>query len=238
LAARADVSKPRIDLAAAKTYLLSPPSTAFDFNFDGSGDPPGYDPPGWIDILDSWRLFGGFYQVFNNSIGYKLAVLPNCNESADITALGMRRDGADTDSKQGILFKMQITDDNKVSAYLASYDRAGHAQIERLDAFDVTTNTGTRMTLCSGTPTLSAGGYNTLLVSTRGPWHTFSINGQKICAARDATYGTGSAGILAYFGSAGAGNLLAVDEFILQPTETAPGAIAADELIVAAEPAR
>jgi hypothetical protein len=148
----------------------------------------------------------------------------------------MFRLGPDVNSRQGVLFKAQFTNDSNVSGYFAGYDRQGHAQLERFDNFNVVSNTGSRTTLCSGKPSLSGDNYNTVVVSTRGSQHTLSINGQLICAKHDSTYGTGSAGILGYFATAGAGNAFAVDEFVLQPAEVVPLSGPADDLIVAAEP--
>jgi subtilisin family serine protease len=221
LVTRAGLARPRIDVLAAKAYLLSPPTSTFTSNF--TSEPP----PGWVSVLGLWHAQSNRYQVFDNNAGYKLAVTLNCNESADITAQDLWRVGPPSNSDvQGVLFKTQVVNSNAISGYFAGYDRTGNAVIRRYDDFDLVDQTGQVTDLCNGTAVLNGDNFNNVLVSTRGGTHTLSINGTTICTATDRTYGTGFAGVLGYFGISSNMNGLAFDSFSIVPMEVVPPASA------------
>jgi len=216
LVTRAGLARPRIDVLAAKAYLLSPPTSTFSSNF--SSDPP----PSWVSVLGLWHAQSNRYQVFDNNAGYKLAVTLNCNEGADITAQNLWRVGPSNTDVQGVLFKAQVVNSNAISGYFAGYDRTGNAVIRRYDNFDLVDKTGQATDLCSGTAVLSGSNFNNVLVSTRGGIHTLSINGTTICTATDRSYGTGFTGVLGYFGVSSNMNGLALDNFSIVPVEVVP----------------
>ena len=235
LVTRAGISKPRIDVLAAKAYLLSPPSTVLDFTFDAGA-------PGWASNLGNWHAFGGFLSIGNFQAGYKVATIQTCNEGQDITAQGIQRSGAtNLGDIQGILFKAQFAADSTnaltiMSGYVAGYSRSGTASIRRFDDYDLVHSSGTIVTLCNGTANLSGNGSETLEVQTRGGTHTFVMNGKTICVAKDRTYGTGSGGVLGHLATLDTTNGLSVDRFTVQPVETTPPSSSAAESVTAAEP--
>jgi subtilisin family serine protease len=234
LVTRSGVSRPRIDVLAAKAYLLNPPATGLDFGFDTGA-------PGWVSNVGNWKAFGGYYSIGNFQAGYKVASVATCNEGQDITAENIRRVGStNLTDPQGILFKAQFATASGqptiLSGYAAVFSRSGAASIRRYDDFDLINATGGVTTLCKGTAHFAgAGSDETLEVQTRGGVHTLLMNGTKVCTVRDSTYGTGSAGIFGYLATNDSTNGLSVGRFTIEPVERVPNAPAAD-LITAEEP--
>jgi hypothetical protein len=206
----------------AKDYLLHPPKTTQKFTFDTSA-------PGWLGFFGSWQLAGGFLQP-NQTTGYKVAAVPNCNEGEDITA-DISRTGNDANNIQGILFKSQFSDNTRLSGYLGAYNGNGVGIIRRFDNYNLATDTGNFATLCSGNAS-ATGSHDIAKIVSRGGVHSLYVNGNLVCTARDRAYGTGLTGVFAFFGPAG-GNSLGVDRYIIHPVETVPtksrDAITADE---------
>jgi subtilisin family serine protease len=222
--ARAGIRKPRIDVLAAKNYLLHPPRTDLSFNFQSSAT-------GWFDFHGGWQLAGGALQPGDASVGYKIVGILNCNEGETLTTHLTRTGNAATDF-QGILFKAEFAG-NLLSGYYAIYDGAGNASINRFDNYNVVTDSGTHVRLCSGAA--NADGTDVASVVTRGGTHKFYVNGQLVCTAHDRAYGTGIAGVFAFFGPAG-GNTLRVEDYTIDRVEKVPSSSPPRDLIVAAEP--
>jgi subtilisin family serine protease len=222
LVTRSGIAKPRIDVLAAKDYLLNPPATVLDFSFDAGA-------PGWISNVGNWKAFGGYLSIGNFQAGYKVASVATCNEGQDITAANVHRAGTtNLTDPQGILFKAQFAaasgQSTILSGYAAVFSRSGAASIQRYDNFDLVNATGGVTTLCTGSAHFAGSGYETLEVQTRGGVHKFLMNGAKICTARDTTYGTGSAGVFGYLATSDASNALGVDRFTIAPVEQTPKA--------------
>jgi subtilisin family serine protease len=235
LTTRAGISKPRVNLLAAKNYLLSPPRTILDFQFTSTANPPGWFWP-LLGGNNDWQSLSGSFQVRFGSSGYKVAAVPNCNEGVNITAANLWRVGPNPENRLGIIFKAQFSNATNISGYFAGYNRQNQGIIRRLDNYNLATDTGTVVQLCTGAVTLNSNNFNTVRVNTRGGVHTLLVNNKVVCVARDRGYGTGAAGVFAYFGSSTTQNGFAVDRFIIQPAEVVASASPANELIVATVP--
>ena len=90
----------------------------------------------------------------------------------------------------------------------------------RFDELNLQTGSGNATRLCNANLSITSGTYYDLKVSSRGGVHKFYVNDVLRCTATDHTYGTGRAGLIAYFSSTG-GSFQA-DSFVLNPNETVP----------------
>jgi subtilisin family serine protease len=222
---RAGITKPRIDLLAAKNYLLRPPRTDQNFNFNANAT-------GWIPVLGNWALSGGFLATTDSGGGYRLIGISNCNEGETLTA-NIWRQGSVGTNGQGIVFKAQIAGSTTMSGYIGIYDGAGHGFIRRFDNYNFANDTGQTVDVCTGSAT--ADGTDQVRVVTRGGVHKLYVNGQLVCSGRDRAYGTGFTGVFAFF-SPSSGSAIHIDDFIIDRVETVPAAQPHDELISASEP--
>jgi hypothetical protein len=222
---RASITKPRIDLLAAKNYLLHPPRTDQSFNFNA-------DAPGWQQVLGTWVLSSGFLTTSSAAAGYRMVGISNCNEGETLTA-NIRRQGTDATNGQGIVFKAQLAGSTTMSGYIGIYDGQNHGLIRRFDNYNFATDTGTFATVCSGSA--SADGTDQVRIVTRGGVHKLYVNGALVCSGRDRAYGTGFTGVFAYFGP-GTNSNIGIDDFIIDRVETVPAAMPHEELIAASEP--
>lgn len=229
LTTRVGIAKPRIDVSKAKAYLLKPPSATLDFTFTSSAS-------GWMQYSGQWQCcFSGFLHApGGDGPGYKVAGVPVCNEgltlSGDIT-----RTGNVATEAQGILFKAQFANNTNLSGYAGLYDGAGHGIVRRFDNYNLATDTGKVVTLCSGSVN-ATGNHDAIKVVTRGGSHGFYVNNKLVCTAHDRAYGTGLVGIFGFFGNAG-GNSLSIDRFIIDRVEkVASSSPNSGDLIVAGQP--
>jgi hypothetical protein len=210
---RAGIIERRIDLVAAKRYLLKPPRAKKVFNFTNGS-------PGWTAPFGSWVLENGFLQTNDNSAGYKIAIVSHCNESMNLDAVLGRFWGAGQSGISGILFKSQFAAGN-LSGYFAGYNANGAFVFLRFDNYNVGADNGNFVQLCTKNVSIGANGaLNKIKLVSRGGKHRLFFNGTAVCNVTDYTYGTGLAGTLGFF--QGANNALGVDSFAITPQEIVP----------------
>jgi hypothetical protein len=210
---RAGITERRIDLVAAKRYLLNPPRRKRIFNFTSSA-------PGWFAVLGNWLPPNGFLQTNDNTAGYKIAVVSHCNEAMDIDAVLGRFWGAGQSGISGIVFKSQFAAGN-LSGYFAGFNANGAFVVLRFDNYNVGADSGNFAQLCAKNVAIGGpGALNKIRLISRGGKHRLFFNGTSVCNVTDYTYGTGLAGALAFF--QGANNTLGVDRFVITPKEVVP----------------
>ncbi len=237
---RIGLKEPRIDLAAARDYLLAPPNATRTFNFTNASE-----LSQWTPYMGSWSLGGGLYRVATNTAGWKLSTTANCNESVTITSRIRRVWPGTQTSFAGIFFKGQLatipqTPQLKLaSGYFAAItqDTAGnnHDQnvvLFRLDSYDLPSDAnhfGSAALLCKKNLTngIISGTTYALKVVSAGGLHRVYLNNVLQCQSTDQSYGTGRAGLMTFVEAPTAGNVFTADNFILDPTETVPDAPAA-----------
>lgn len=226
---RAGITEPRIDVNAARLYLLHPPSVTKNFTFNTAAQ-----AAQWTAFAGTWGVntaAPGTLRVTSITAGWKLATTPNCNESETITSRLKRVWPTGQTSNFGIVFKTQLSATNKtMHGYMAAINRdvSGFNQknvvLWRFDGVNMQTGAGNATNLCAvELNTIATNVYYTLKVVSRGGLHKFYVNNVLKCTATDYTYGTGRAGLITFFdATTPAGNAFQADTFVIDPTETVP----------------
>jgi hypothetical protein len=196
---RAGVTEPRIDLAAARDYLLAPPVVNASYDFVDAAD-----AAAWPAVTGAWNLQGGSYKA-DLSPGWKVASTANCNESLAIEARMRRVDAAENSPyNSGIFFKAQIDPVGRtVSGYFAAYNtfQGGQVFLSRLTGYNLLTQAGLPQILCvkEHQAAVQPNGTNALRVISRAGRHRVFMNGVLMCDVTDFAYGAGRVAVAAYF---------------------------------------
>jgi subtilisin family serine protease len=239
---RAGITEPRIDVNAARAYLLSPPNATKSFTFAAAAQ-----AAQWSPFLGTWSVntaAPGTYGVAS-SVGWKASSTPNCNENVTITSRLRRVWPAGQTGLSGLLYKAQLSATNKtmhgyvafIARDLPGNDHTNNVVLYRFDGVNLQTDTGNATLLCNkDLDSITSGTYYTLKVVSTGGVHKVYVNNTLRCTATDYAYGTGRAGVLAYFTTAN-GNVFQADSFSIDPNETVPpNSGAAEEVALGEQP--
>jgi len=231
------IHEPRIDVNAARTYLLAPPGVTSTFNFNNSAT----ELPKWPAFIGARSISNGFMNVAVNTAGWKLTYTTGCNESQAITSKIRRALAANQTNFAGIVFKAQLDtvtvspQQKWISGYYAAIapdgttDHDQNVVILRFDRYNLVTNTGGFAFLCNANVPITSGTTYTLKVISTGGSHRVYVNGTLRCSATDQSYGTGKAGLMTFVSTPVAGQVFTADNFIVDPTDVpSPAATAAD----------
>lgn len=253
---RAGITKPRIDVNAARLYLLNPPNTARTFTFGSAAQAAAWTPSAgtWAVNTAPPGTYDVSTDVSTSTPGVrKLSMLPNCY--GDVTVISrLRRIWPDRDiGFAGIVFKAQLIASQlfpseqllygymaTISRDLEGFDHQFNVELLRLDGFHLGSHVSHGELLCNANlNTIKSGNFYTLKVVSHDGIHRVFVNNVYRCVARDWTYGTGQTGLITerFFRSTPAadGGVFQADSFIVQPKETVPPSGASGELTAAAQ---
>ena len=218
---RAGIIRPRIDVDAARAFLLAPPTQPRFFTFDNA-----VDGNAWTRLMGSFSVTGGAFRA-NGAPGWKIASIRNCNENLTIEAR-MRRTGPDLNWNSGIFFKATLNQTDKIfSGYFAGYNgyNGGQVFLNRLHGYDLKVlNGGWAHVLCLVTPDFDPAGFNTLKVISRAGHHRVIFNRVEVCNVTDTTFGVGRIAVAGYFPNPSAGHGFRVEQVSIIPAEVVPPA--------------
>ncbi|MCI0597972.1 MAG: S8 family serine peptidase [Beijerinckiaceae bacterium] len=226
---RAGITERRIDVDAARAYLLSPPNTTQVLNFAAAAQ-----AAQWTPFAGSWAVntaAPGNYRVTPVTANWKLSTIPNCNENVTISSRLKRTWRAGQRSSAGIAFKAQLSAaNNTIHGYMAAINRdlpgddhPYNVALYRLDGLNMATGAGASKLLCNADlDSIASGTYYTLQVASAGGVHRVFLDGVLRCTATDRSYGTGRTGLITFIGSPSAGNAFDADSFVVDPNETVP----------------
>jgi len=224
-----DIVEPRIDLIAAKNYLLNPPKNTKTFNFNAASQ-----ANQWKPLNTTWSVAGGAYKPTPKA-GFVGSSTANCNEAVTITAK-LTRKGAATGGLGLLMFKTQITPvsgGQVLSGYTAVFQTGnpGLVALMRMDqSFFGNEDLSIAAILCQKSQNVGTGAH-TLKVVSKGGKHTLTMDGTKICSATDTSYGTGRVIAATSFPSNTSGHTFTVDNVVIDPTDVKPPApTSADEI--------
>jgi subtilisin family serine protease len=220
---RAGITEPRIDVDAARAYLLDPPNTPAAYDFDNAGEAAAWQP-----VMGDWSVANGKLTADRN-VGWKIVSHANCNHSLDISVVMRRIDpNASAPTNSGIFFKTQINPESKtVSGYFAAYNRGGgggQVFLNRLTNYNFATQAGFFQNLCivNGHP-IQVNQRNQMRVISRGGRHRVIVNGVEACNITDHAYGTGRVTIGSYLTDP-KGHLFSIDRVTINPLVPTPSA--------------
>jgi len=228
---RAGITERRIDVNAARAYLLAPPNATVSNTFSAAAE-----AAQWTPFIGTWSIAGGVYQPSTATSGWKLSTRPNCNENVTITSRLRRIWGASQMANAGIVFKTQLSTTNRtMSGYMAAINRdlgsdtAFNVVLWRFHQLNLATESGgaTQLLCNKDLDPIVSGTFYTLKVVSTGGIHRVYVNNVLQCSAVDRTFGTGRAGLITFVGTPSAGNAFQADNFVIDPNETVP---ASDEI--------
>ncbi|MCI0467543.1 MAG: S8/S53 family peptidase [Beijerinckiaceae bacterium] len=226
---RAGITERRIDVEAARLYLLNPPNAISAFNFSAAAQ-----AAKWTPFIGSWGVntaAPGTYRVAPVTAGWKFSTIDNCNENVTVVSRLKRTWPAGQRSNAGVAFKAQLSAaNNTIHGYMAvinrdlpGNDHPNNVALYRLDGLNLATGAGASKLLCNADlDTIASGTFYTLRVVSAGGAHRVFLDDVLRCQAVDYSYGTGRAGLITFIGSPAAGNAFEADSFILDPNETVP----------------
>jgi subtilisin family serine protease len=219
---RANIVRPRIDVGAARNFLLDPPNTTRFWEFDHPAD-----AAAWTVLMGRFHVDSGSYWG-NRTPGWKISSLASCNENLAIEARLRRVNGFDPNQhwNTGIFFKAQLHPTAKIfSGYFAGYNTFGGGQVflNRLHGYDLKVlNGGFAHSLCTKPVRLGSNSMNTLRVVSTGGIHRVYFNGVLACNVLDQTYGVGRVALASYLPDPASGHWFEVDSVLIDPNETVP----------------
>lgn len=225
---------PRIDVEAARRFLISPVS---ERNWGFATD---RQVAQWVKHLGSWSRAGGVMRTAggNWSSFWNVATAPFCATDLMLTARVRRIDPDPVfDWNSGVMLFATIDAGKQASALWFAYNKhhfdegeapvpGGYAAIWALDNTDLLdTSSDDGRLLCANwrATSIRRDGYNVLHVVSEGGLHVFSINGAEVCRAYDPTFAAGDIAV-AMGSTVGGGDVFDVDRLAAAGTEARAGA--------------
>ncbi len=214
MAARNNLAKPRINVAAARNFLRDDSGRNEERVWDFQH--PAQIENQWDQRYGDWEHLGSRIQTTGERPEgiASLAVSPFCGTSVDVLAR-VRLDGPDNDADAAIVTGLNLDGDGNASGLVFSFNEAngGEARIESFDGLNLLTDTGSVRVLCESTNAadhIDVGAFNTMRVHSERGDLRFEINGEEVCSADDLDHGTGQVGLALGGGSNGADDILDV----------------------------
>ena len=214
MAARNNLAKPRINVAAARNFLRDDSGRNEERVWDFQH--PAQIENQWDQRYGDWEHLGSRIQTTGERPEgiASLAVSPFCGTSVDVLAR-VRLDGSDNDADAAIVTGLNLDGDGNASGLVFSFNEAngGEARIESFDGLNLLTDTGSVRVLCESTNAadhIDVGAFNTMRVHSERGDLRFEINGEEVCSADDLDHGTGQVGLALGGGSNGADDILDV----------------------------
>ena len=224
---RAGIIRPRIDVDAARAFLLAPPTQQRLFSFDNASD-----GAAWTRLMGRYNVLNGLF-IANHTPGWKIASIGNCNENLTVEAR-MRRLGPDLNWNSGIFFKATLNQQGKIfSGYFAGFNgyNGDTVFLNRLHGFNLNASYGGwAHVLCEVHPDFNPAGFNTLKVISEAGHHRVIFNGAEVCNVSDTTFGVGRVAIASYFPDTSTGHAFQVDRVSIVPNEVVPPVAATAQL--------
>ena len=227
---RANIVKPRIDVDAARLFLLDPPNTRAAFNFNRKAD-----GAAWTPLMGEFVVREGMYRA-KVTPGWKISSIPNCNERLNVS-VRMRHVEVPaipgeplSPTNAGIFIKSQLHPTAKTfTGYFVGYNQFNGGQVfmNRLHNYNLNAlNGGWAHVLCLKEGYAhNVNDFNTLRVISRGGVHRVIFNGVEVCNVTDQTFGVGRVAVATYLPDPARGNSFDVDWVTIEPKE---GPAAAD----------
>ena len=217
---RAIIIRPRIDVEAARLFLLDPPNKTRVFEFGRLTD-----AQAWTPFFGAFSVSNGLYRS-NRTPGGKISSTANCNENLAIAARFKYVEADDRSWNAGIFFKAQLNPTAKTfSGYFAGYNDFGGSQIflNRLHNYDLKVLNGAwAYSLCAVKRRIDMSVFHTLRVKSAGGRHLVYLEGWLACSVLDRTYGVGRIAMAAYFPSPSTPRAFDIDSIMIDPNETVP----------------
>lgn len=186
---RAQVPKPRIDVAAARDHLDNPPKNVFDWKFSAPAE-----ANDWTPVLGTWAVKSGSYRTTKSATNsfWNFSSITNCYPEFSLTARMKRTDPTSGGWHSGLFLKATIDATRRKSSglWFAYYKRGSTigVQVWRQNEYDLILDDGPATLLCDQTSSTKFDAFIDLKIVAGSRQYDFYINNQRICRVSDASF--------------------------------------------------
>ena len=241
MATRANLAKPRINVAAARNFLRDD---------SGRNDERVWDFRHPAQVENQWQQTGDWEHVGNRmtvsgdqSGIWKGALSAFCGSSVTVNARIRVSDTGDDGTYWNSGLRLSVQQDENANAaklwFAVSESNGGTAVIWVLDGADQEMDGGENARLLCDNADISASfdpdGWNALRAVHRGGQQSFYVNGELVCESAEPSHPVGYAGVGMYHAEGQAERVFDLARFVVRQHDSAPVAASATLVAVSAD---